>query len=60
MRTSRDVHIRGLLLLRICGQGTRRLVRTTQYVLHSTRVGQAPNYPAKILQVVAQAGVRLN
>ena len=49
-----------LLLPRICVQGTRRLVHITQCVPLSTPVGQAPNYPAKILEMVAQVGDRLN
>ena len=47
MRTPRDVRIRGLLLPRVS-------------VAKVPCVGQAPNYPAEILEVVPQVGVDLN
>ena len=50
MRVLRDPCIRGLLLPRICDQGTQNLVHTTQCVLARAW--------AKILEVVAQVGVK--
>ena len=49
MRALRDPRTRGLLLPRICGQGTRPLVHTTQCVLARAW--------AEILEVVAQVCV---